>query len=198
MTSHRTLTDPAPPQELVQNDGHQPLGTDVGASSPTTTGTQPDTEKVEPDPPGDPTGRVRDVLDTLATTPNHDARGQFVHGNTAAGKTLERSAALWQFIEPAKQDLIEQINRDQAIDADSTTVLRGLIDAYAEVRLFRASLFVRMTELGGAVTTKGKARALYRSYLSAVDRELRLADVIGKERKQKRMQSLGEMLSVDR
>ena len=44
------------------------------------------------------------------------------------------------------------------------------------------SLFIRMAELRGPITPKGKARALYSAYLSALDREHRLATTLGLER----------------
>ena len=146
-------------------------------------------------------GQVRDALDDLAQQPTPDNEtGRFVTGNVAAGKTLARSAHFWEAVGAAKRELVEQLQADfAAVDGDAVTTQLGLIDAYAEIRLFRASMFLRMVQLGGPVTTKGKARALYSSYLSALDRETRLAQVLGLERKTARVQTLEECLegSVD-
>ena len=45
--------------------------------------------------------------------------------------------------------------------------------------------FYGLIELGGPVTTKGKAHALFSSYLQALDRETRLAQTLGLQRKAK-------------
>ena len=87
------------------------------------------------------------------------------------------------------------VETDLGVDGDTATTLRGLIDAYAEARLFRTAMFLRLIDMGGPLTTKGSARALYRSYLSALDRETKLAQVLGLERRAKRVRTLAEVMA---
>ena len=97
-----------------------------------------------------------------------------------------RSETFWQEVAAAKRELAERVLTDLgADDGAAAETLLGVADGYAETRILRHALFLRLVELGGPVTTKGKARALFSSYLSALDRETRLAQVLGLERKAK-------------
>ncbi len=136
----------------------------------------------------DVTERVRDALSELAARPARDPVTQrFVGANVGAGTTLARSAQFWSAVEPAKRELVERVRTDLAVDDSSVETLLGLIEGYCEARLFRTSMFLRLVDQGGPITTKGKARALYRAYLDALDRETKLAQVLGLERKSKRI-----------
>ena len=76
-----------------------------------------------------------------------------------------------------------------------------MIDAYAEARLLRSSAFVRLSQLGGYMTAKGKARALLGTWASAFDREMRAAERLGLVRRARKAQSPVEWLQsldVDR
>ena len=80
--------------------------------------------------------------------------------------------------------------RDRALDAvDCPTTLGGVIEAYAEARLFRMSMFIRLTEGDnpGPITGKGKTKALYVAYVQALDRETKLAQIIGLDRASKQV-----------
>ena len=121
----------------------------------------------------------------LSSRADRGRNGCFLPGNTAAGKSLSRSEQLWSALAPAKRLLVEQVAVDLAADDSAAATLRGTVEAYAEVRLLRASLFARLSESGGPVTPKGAARALFAAYLSALDRELRIATTLGMERKAK-------------
>jgi hypothetical protein len=112
-----------------------------------------------------------------------------------AGKTLERSARFWAAVEPAKRDLLALVRQDRGGVDDAPQTLLGLQDAYCETRLFRAAMFLRLVDAGGPITTKGKARALYRAYLEALDRETKLAQVLGLERKARKVQTVAEVLA---
>lgn len=132
------------------------------------------------------TSRVRDALSALAQQPARDpVTKRFVAGTLASGTTLARSEQFWSAVEPAKRELVAHVRTDLAVDDSTVETLLGLIDAYVEVRLFRTSMFLRLVDQGGPITTKGKARALYRAYLDALDRETKLAQVLGLERKSK-------------
>lgn len=156
-------------------------------------GTESPSGQRSPDGPED---GARDVIARLTARPDRDAAtGRFVKGNQAAGRTLARSGALWDALADAKRELVGQLRSDLAIDnGDAAATLAGLLDAYAEARLLRHSMFVRMVELGGPVTTKGKARALFGTYLQALDRERRLALDLGLERRAAKVPSLAEYL----
>lgn len=149
----------------------------------------PETPSAQPAGNG-PEHGVRGALEQLAERPNHDPEtGQFVDGNTAAGCSLSRSTAFWGAVGVAKRELIDRLHSDLAVDAGRAAVtLEGLIDGYAEARLLRTAMFIRLTELPrGAVTAKGNTRALFNTYLSALDREVRLALTLGTERKSRDM-----------
>src|SRR5687767_12760296 len=126
----------------------------------------------------DVTGGVRAALEQITSRPDRDdATGRFIAGAQPHAKTFERSEAFWSAVAPAKRELVERIHSDLAVDGSTATTLVGLIDAYVEARLFRTAMFIRLGDLGGPVTTKGKSRALYSAYLAALDRETRLAQV---------------------
>jgi hypothetical protein len=132
-----------------------------------------------------PEATVSNVIARLTVRPDRDPEtGRFCRGNLAAGRTLARSEALWDALTDAKRELVRQLRSDLAIeDGDAVATLAGLLDAYAEARLLRRSMFVRMVEMGGPITAKGKARALFGAYLKALDRERRLALDLGLERR---------------
>ncbi len=106
------------------------------------------------------TTTLREVLDGLAARPKqHPVTGKFIKGGLASGKTLARSEAFWSAVAPVKADLVARVRTDLA-HHDAPETLVGLMDAYAEVRLFRQAMFLRLVELGGPITSKGRARAL--------------------------------------
>jgi hypothetical protein len=104
-----------------------------------------------------------------------------------ANGTLERSEVFWSAVQPVKRELLEQVRTDSGLNGETAATLAGLQEAYCEVRLFRQAMFVRLVDLGGPITSKGKSRALYTAYLSALDRELKLAERLGLDRKQRRV-----------
>jgi hypothetical protein len=127
---------------------------------------------------------VREALEALAAKQARD-HGRFTVGNIDAGRTLWRSEGFWAAVETAKRELVASVRADIAADDTAAQTLLGLMDAYAEVRLFRSAMFVRLVELGGPITAKGKQRALYTAYLGALDRETKLAQQLGLERRSK-------------
>jgi hypothetical protein len=135
--------------------------------------------------------QVRAVLDALAQRPKRDAQtGRFVEGTPAAMKTGEGSGVFWCEVAEAKRELMASVLADLAVDANTPATLVGVIEAYAEARLLRTAMFLRLGDQGGPVTTKGKTRALFKSYLAALDRETRLAQVLGLVRRQKHIDPL--------
>jgi hypothetical protein len=109
---------------------------------------------------------VRDVV--------HQLTGPDRPPELNAAKTFGRSELFWTAIELAKRELVARVLRDRALDAtECATTLSGVIEAYAEARLFRMSMFIRLTEGDnpGPITGKGKTKALYLAYVQALDRE---------------------------
>jgi hypothetical protein len=171
MTENKTPDPPPATPDQAQPGGASPPKTPPAERGPNGSGVSE---------------QVRNAHAALAQAPARDpVTKRFVGPNVAAGTTLERSAAFWSAVEPAKRELVERVRGDLAVDASTVEMLLGLIDAYAEVRLFRTSMFLRLVDQGGPITTKGKARALYRAYLDALDRETKLAQVLGLERRSK-------------
>ena len=149
--------------------------------------------------PIDINGSVSEALEALQGQSGRDpVTGQFVAGNTAAGTTLARSEALWTALAPARDAIVVRVMTDRGDKDDAVETIVGLCGAYAEARLLRESLFIRMAELGGPITPKGKARALYAAYLSALDREHRLAATLGLERQAKHVDLARTFAEQDR
>ena len=130
-------------------------------------------------------GAVRDAISSLSLGTAREMN---------ASTTLARSVRFWAAVEPLKRELLEQVRRDMGGTDDAPQTLLGLQDAYCEARLFRESMFVRLVDEGGPITTKGKARALYRSYLEALDREERLAKTLGLSKRAKKVPTVEELL----
>lgn len=161
--------------------------------------------------PGEPCGTngtveaaVDGVLDHLAGRGDRDkGTGRFVAGNLANLKSgyrngVIRSESLREAVEGGKAALTEQVRADLGAGDDCPATMAGMIDAWAECRLLRSMMFRRMVELGGAVTGKGRTRAIYPAYLQALDREQRLAQALGLERKAKALPSKFEALEARR
>jgi hypothetical protein len=141
-------------------------------------------------------GQIRAALDGLvARTNERDHKGRFQRDNTGRLSTLEYSAQLRAALEPLKRDMVERVRVQLAADTDDAPeTLLGLIDGYVEARLLRSSAFVRLAQLGGFMTSKGKARALLSTWGAAFDRELRAADKLGLQRRARRTQTPIEWL----
>lgn len=101
-----------------------------------------------------------------------------------AVKSGARSTALWDALAPAKAAIIARVRTDLGIvDDDAAETLLRTIDAYAEASLLRESQFAQLVQLGGPATPKGKSRVHLTAWATAVDRESRLAQVIGLARR---------------
>jgi len=193
--SRPSHTPSGPPAETLPN-GSAPDGSEAGSvdgsGQPSETSSGPANDSPTP------ASRVRDALSALVQRPSRDPVTQRFVGpgpNIAAGKTLARSANFWTALEPLKQELVERVRTDLAVDASSVETVLGLIDGYVEARLFRSSMFLRLAEQGGPITNKGRTRALYTAYLAALDRETKLAQVLGLERRARKVPSLAEVMN---
>lgn len=146
-------------------------------------------------------GRIGAALGgLLARTSERDNKGRFTRDNAAHLTTLEHSSQLRAALEPLKRELIARMRIQLCADVeDAPETLLGVIDAYAEARLLRSSAFVRLAQLGGFMTSKGKARALLSTWGAAFDREMRAAEKLGLERKARHVnESIREALDRER
>jgi hypothetical protein len=140
---------------------------------------------------------VREALEVLTSRQQRDG-GRFIAGNTEAATTFARSETFWAAVEPVKRALVATVRADVAADDSAAQTLLGLTDAYAEVRLLRSAMFLRLVERGGPITTKDKQRALYAAYLGALDREMKLAQQLGLERRSKTVDIARQQSGLER
>jgi hypothetical protein len=153
-------------------------------------------------PDGEPTAELNDdgrigaaLGGLLARTNERDPKGRYTRDNTGHLTTLEHSSQLWRALEPLKQEIIGRVRTQLAADTDDAPeTLLGVIDAYAEARLLRSSAFVRLSQSGGFMTSKGAARALLGTWGAAFDREMRAAERLGLVRRARRAQTPIEWL----
>lgn len=136
---------------------------------------------------------VRDAVDSLASRRQRAASGRWTTANTGALKAGLDSEQLWTALAPAKRAIVDQVRADHGVEGDdAAATLLGTFDGYAEVHLLRKSIWYRLTEgpNPGPVTGKGRTKALFTAYLSALDRELKLAQLIGLERRTRKVSPL--------
>jgi hypothetical protein len=159
----------------------------VGAVWAQSNGTQE--PSVQPPSTGDTRAEVAAAVRELQQAPDRDPdNGQFVAGNSANlrhGRRAGEDGALRRALAEPARALEAAVLGDLAIakDGAAATTLRGLVGGYVEARLLRESLFARLIEIGGPVTTKGSKRALFDAWLSVLDRERRLALDLGLTRR---------------
>lgn len=144
------------------------------------------------DPLGEPSGdtsQLHQIIDQLTSRPEqgHGPDGKFLPGNTSNVSTLKNSEAFWTAVEPLQMEIIERVARDLALDSHGAFTMFRTLDLYAQMTLLREGAWHQLIQRGGPVTNKGAARALLRVYLIAADRELKLAQVLGLERRTKRI-----------
>ena len=109
-------------------------------------------------------------------------------------KSGTRSLAVQAALQPAVEAIAAAVSADQGAAIDGLSVVhQRTVRAFSEVTTMRQTLFERMA--GEPVTNKGKARAMLDAYLKLLDRELRLAQLIGLERKARKVASVSELLS---
>jgi hypothetical protein len=109
-------------------------------------------------------------------------------------KSGTRSEVLLTELEPARDSIVRQVCADLGADVDALPATQArLVGAFSEVTLLRESIFLRMA--GQPATNKGRARALLSAYVSLIDRELRLAQAIGLERRAKPVPTLEQYIS---
>lgn len=164
------------------------------AAEPALTGSEPPSGEPVPPPPCKNCGDL--------DPPNADCRcikcGCVRHGSSLALKhggrrSLDRPEALI-----AIRGKREVVIRD--LGGDLTVIASDLVTDYARVDVLIESVAANI-EVGGVFTAKGRARACVGMLLSLLDRRLRLAQVLGLERRVKsvrRHSSINEFLEQER
>ncbi len=119
---------------------------------------------------------------------NHDEQGRFARGNTASLVHGGRSKVLRRELEDEAAEALAE--RREAIAADlggvtdlSTLALdtvRRYVSAAAMLEWMEGRLLAE-----GVLTGKGRRKALHNAYLAQLDRVVRLAGLLGLERKAK-------------
>lgn len=128
-----------------------------------------------------------------------DVRGRFTLGNTAAlvhgGRSQRVAAGLLPEQAEARALMRE---REQAIvrdlGGDLSQVKADMVTRYLETALI-ADFLADNIARHGALTGKGRTRAAVTAYLQVLDRQHRLALLLGLERRQKRAVSLADVLA---
>ena len=122
-----------------------------------------------------------------------DARGRYVPGSTATLVDGRRSEQLLNALAPACRAIEARVTADcGAGDEGLSETLSRLVQAFAETSVLREAVFYSMA--GRPTSAKGHARRLLSAYLTLIDREQRLAQAIGLERRAPRVGSLAELL----
>lgn len=110
----------------------------------------------------------------------------------------DRSVKLQAALEPVRAAIYGQTLADLGCSIDGpekpTETLRMTARNLAALDVL-AETFWTFIEAQGVLTAKGKTRAAVTTWLSIVDRQLKLAQVLGLERKAKRAKSLDDVLA---
>lgn len=148
-----------------------------------------------------PSDRVVTPSDEVSTNGPANGRdpetGQFVAGNTAALKHGGRSERLQREIEQDATGALAE--RRQAVlgdlggEGELSTIAAGTVDRYIRAEAMLEWMEGRILA-EGVLTGKGRRKAIHTAYLQQLDRVLRLAAMLGLERKAKRVPTLEEVM----
>jgi hypothetical protein len=109
-----------------------------------------------------------------------DGRGRFITANTVALVTGERSRAFWMAAEGQRRETRQALLQQRGhTEADAPPALVLLCDGAAQACLVRDGAFNRLVESGGPTTTRGRHRAIVKTWESASDRAMKHLQAIG-------------------
>jgi hypothetical protein len=158
---------------ISQPDTHEQEAEIATASQPPTDSADP-TEQIEP-----------------SGSDLRDARGRFAVGNTASlihgGRSRQASALQAPLREELRRGVIADLGGDER--ALPRTLLQ-LVDRFCETSLLADAYFTWLQDQGGPIGTRGRQRAAVSGYLAALDRQTKLAQLIGLERRARNVASL--------
>ena len=129
---------------------------------------------------------------------DRDGRGRFVPGNTANMVVGERSRRFWHEHELVRQEIRLGILTDQGHTPDDAP--RALVvaaDGMAQAQILRDAAYDRLVEVGGPLTSHGRARRAFTVWLAAADRVERHVRLVGLRRVPRPAPSLHEVLEGD-
>jgi hypothetical protein len=117
--------------------------------------------------------------------------GRFTSGNREALIHGGRSRQASALQAPLREEIRGRVLSDLGIaETEATATLLALIDRFAETSLLCDAYFTWLQDQGGPIGTRGRQRAAVAGYLAVLDRQTKLATLIGLERRQKRVNPL--------
>jgi hypothetical protein len=138
----------------------------------------------------------RDAGDGVA---GRDAAGRFRPDNRAALVHGGRSRQASTLQAPLREQIRTRVLSDLGADANAlTATMSGLVDRFAETSLLCDAYFTFLQDQGGPIGTRGRQRAAVAGYLAALDRQMKLASMIGLTRRATRVPTLAEYLEQKR
>ena len=151
-------------------------------------------------------GVIRNALDHLAARRQRvrdPLTGRWTLDNGGRLETGLRSEAFWVDLEPARAEIETRVRTQLGLDdEDAAETAIGLAGAYAEARLIRRSEFLQLTRMETEPTTAKQRRGVHerrRRHLAAwalaFDRELKVAQALGLERKARGVPTLATWLA---
>lgn len=134
-------------------------------------------------------------FEELPPAVERDDKGRFTHGNTAALVHGARSKQASALQAPLREAIVQQVYADLGADENSLpATVRGLIGRYAETTLLADAYMCFLQEQGGPIGTRGRQRSAMSGYLAVVDRQLKLAQLIGLERKARKIDTVADLV----
>lgn len=129
---------------------------------------------------------------------DRDAAGRFVAGNRAGVVHGGRSSQALALQAPLRAEDRAKVLSDLGIEENELpAVLSDAVDTFTELRLIRRAYFTFLELQGGPIARNGRQRTAARYYLNVIDRQLKIAALLGIERKAKQTNDLSDLMSGD-
>jgi hypothetical protein len=144
---------------------------------------QPDVETVV-----DVAEYVRDARRSLMARPQYDEHGNPLSGNTRTMTIGHRSAQMAAALEPIRQAVYRATLADMGCTVDGSnrpTEAQRITARNLATLDMLAETFWTWIEQQGVMTSKGKTRAAVTTLLSIIDRQTKLAQFVGLDRRQR-------------
>lgn len=117
--------------------------------------------------------------------------GRWADGTAAPANQLARTelGAVKQhasLLVTRRDEIKARVCTDLGVGDDGlSAALEGLVVRYAETSILADSYFEHLEQQGGPLTSRGRQRSAMSGYLQVLDRQVRLAQLIGLERRQR-------------
>ena len=135
----------------------------------------------------------------IARSDGRDQRGKFAPGNVAALKSGAHSEQVRSEVLQSEQAQAALADRRAVVEADLggsgelSSVKRDMVRRYCELDAL-ANWFVERLLAKGPLTTADRTRQMLGSYLQVLDRQYRLATLVGLERRAKKAPTVRELM----